>query len=139
MTDVGNETKSKRIGSFGNEKVDANTFAGWKLDYLKIDNCNQVDFNSKIRFSAFSQLINETGRAIYIAVNNNGKDQVEQWATFTANSWRTSPELITTLNAWTDFIEVLNHQNGLQKYASNKYGWNDPGVLQTGLGTLTSN
>ena len=39
-SDVGRLTCAKYPGSFDHEDVDAQTFADWRLDYVKYDGCN---------------------------------------------------------------------------------------------------
>lgn len=39
-SDVGNATCGDYPGSYGYEKLDAETFASWGIDYLKLDGCN---------------------------------------------------------------------------------------------------
>ena len=39
-SDAGVKTCQGRPGSYGYERVDAKTYAKWKVDYLKYDNCH---------------------------------------------------------------------------------------------------
>lgn len=132
MTDVGNKTKSGRVGSFNNEELDAGTLAGWGVDYLKVDNYD-ASFNGKFRYYILSQFVNQTSRPVYISLNNEGRDRVETWGNSSANSWRIVGEKATDFNL---MIEIMERANGKEQYAS-QYGWNDPGPLSIGLNILS--
>lgn len=71
-------TCGKYPGSLGFEQQDADTFAGWGVDYLKYDNCfNQGQSGTpKIsfdRYDAMSKALNNTGRPIFYSMCNWGQ------------------------------------------------------------------
>lgn len=49
-SDAGNDTCAGRPGSLGYEEIDASTYAGWKVDYLKYDNCHNDLIKPEIRY-----------------------------------------------------------------------------------------
>ena len=85
-------------GSLGHEKVDAQTFASWGVDYLKYDNCYnegqsgtpQISYN---RYKAMSDALNATGRPILYSLCNWGDDKPWEWGSSIANSWRMSGDI----------------------------------------------
>jgi alpha-galactosidase len=85
-------------GSLGHEKVDAQTFADWGVDYLKYDNCYnqglsgtpQISYN---RYKAMSDALNATGRPILYSLCNWGDDKPWEWGSSIANSWRMSGDI----------------------------------------------
>ena len=46
-SDAGDKTCAGRPGSLNYEEVDAQSYADWKVDYLKYDNCNNELINVK--------------------------------------------------------------------------------------------
>jgi alpha-galactosidase len=85
-------------GSLGHEKVDAQTFACWGVDYLKYDNCYnqgqsgtpQISYN---RYKAMSDALNATGRPMLYSLCNWGDDKPWEWGSSIANSWRMSGDI----------------------------------------------
>jgi hypothetical protein len=51
-------------GGLYHEKQDAQTFAEWQVDYLKYDNCGEIDLNSYAKFQTMRDALNDTGRLI---------------------------------------------------------------------------
>ena len=45
--DAGTKTCAGYPGSLGHEAIDARTWAGWGVDYLKYDNCNNQSDGSQ--------------------------------------------------------------------------------------------
>lgn len=64
-------------GSLSFERIDAQTFAQWGIDYLKYDSCGLTgELNTWQVFSTMRDALNATGRAIYYSVDalNNFND-----------------------------------------------------------------
>lgn len=85
-------------GSLGYEKIDAQTFADWGVDYLKYDNCynkgqSGTPLISYNRYKAMSDALNATGRPILYSMCNWGDDKPWEWASSIANSWRMSGDI----------------------------------------------
>lgn len=57
---------SGRPGSLYYEDIDAQSFAGWGVDFIKVDNCAQYAFGNS-RYQAMADAVNRTGRAIVIS------------------------------------------------------------------------
>ncbi|GAB7362776.1 hypothetical protein MBLNU230_g3080t1 [Neophaeotheca triangularis] len=94
-------------GSLGYEELDANTFASWGADILKIDNCfsseergyPNVDYypltSPRHRFEAFRDTLNATGRPMVYQVCEWGLDFPSEWAPDVGNSWRISNDIVS--------------------------------------------
>ncbi|KAI8849494.1 glycoside hydrolase superfamily [Chytridium lagenaria] len=78
---AGSKTCEKLPGSLGYEENDADSYAEWEVDYVKMDNCfteNLVDRAGTIkRYSAMRDALNSTGRPMVFSLCNWGF----------ANSW----------------------------------------------------
>jgi alpha-galactosidase len=63
--DAGTATCAGYPGSLGHEQIDAQTFAGWGVDYLKYDNCNNNSDGSRAdyirRYSAMGDALRASG------------------------------------------------------------------------------
>lgn len=74
--DVGHLTCEKYPGSFGHYQQDADLFAKWKVDYLKMDGCNLSTAPGRTKeqtyhdaYRAVSQALRRTGRDIVFSVS----------------------------------------------------------------------
>mmetsp|Transcript_11176 Transcript_11176/g.20328 ORF Transcript_11176/g.20328 Transcript_11176/m.20328 type:complete len:427 (+) Transcript_11176:55-1335(+) len=138
-TDRGSKTCAGRPGSLGYEKLDAETFASWGVDYVKEDNCHaSTGPNDKDvlfqQFAAFRDALNATGRPIFFSVCGGG-DQVP-WANLSyyatdprggpglANSWRISPDC----TEWLTCTQAA-HISSQVRSVSVRGGFNDPDML----------
>ena len=65
-----------RIGGAGHERIDAQTFADWGVDYLKYDWCRpQAPTHLQVHyFSAMRDALRATGRRIFYSINPNSSD-----------------------------------------------------------------
>lgn len=52
-------------GSAGHEDIDAKTFAGWGVDYLKHDSCG----SKLLSYPAMRDALNKTGRHMYYSIH----------------------------------------------------------------------
>ena len=75
------------------ETIDATTYAGWGVDYLKYDNCYATTA-PETRYPVMRDALNATGRAIFFSMCEWGVDNPATWAPAVGNSWRTTGELI---------------------------------------------
>ncbi|KAJ6013232.1 alpha-galactosidase/alpha-n-acetylgalactosaminidase [Penicillium herquei] len=69
--DSGHYTCGWRPGSWGYEERDAQTFAGWGVDYLKYDNCGGFEAMTEapqVRFGAMKNALLLSGRDIFYSV-----------------------------------------------------------------------
>jgi alpha-galactosidase len=124
-TDRGTNTCAGRPGSEGFEKKDADTYAGWGVDYLKEDSCHASD-DHQVAFQQYGTMrdaLNATGRDIYFSLCGwNSWYAPEGWSL--GNSWRIAGDC----NRWPDVLNAIDTNVPLAKYAR-PGGWNDPDML----------
>lgn len=106
----------------------------FRVDYLKYDNCYNLNISGKIRYFAMHKALNESGRHIFYSMCNWGQERAWEWAGPYANSWRTTGDISDN---WKSFTSILDQQVGLEVYAG-KGGWNDPDMLEVGNGGMTN-
>jgi hypothetical protein len=68
ILDRGNMTCQRRPGSLGYETKDANTYAAWGVDYLKLDSCYTNGTPSVVEYSIMRDALNASGRAIFYSL-----------------------------------------------------------------------
>ena len=137
-TDRGTKTCLGKPGSYGYEKVDAQQYAEWEIDYLKEDNCkapgganNHTEAHA--RFAMMRDALNSTGRRIFFSVCGGG-DQLPlgnlsyyahpPFGSALANSWRISADA----TEWLTTLHALGIDGELAQYAS-AGAYNDPDML----------
>jgi len=124
-TDRGTKTCAGRPGALGYEKIDADTYAAWTVDYLKEDSCYATsDHNQAFKqYGTMRDALNRTGRPIFFSLCG-----WEEWYAPVGynlgNSWRIGPDDST----WKDVIDDVNIDLRVHKY-SGPGGWNDPCLL----------
>ena len=68
ILDRGNMTCDGRPGSLGYETKDANTYASWGVDYLKLDSCHTNGTPAVVEYSIMRDALNATGRPIFFSL-----------------------------------------------------------------------
>jgi alpha-galactosidase len=66
--DAGFKTCDAKPGSLGFETKDANTYASWKIDYLKYDNCYSDGSIPEKRYPVMRDALNASGRTIFYSM-----------------------------------------------------------------------
>lgn len=127
-SDAGNKTCAGRPGSLGYEVTDAVTYALWKVDYLKYDNCNNDNITPLIRYPKMRDALNSTKRPIFYSLCEWGQDNPAEWAPRVGNSWRTTGDISDNFDA---MLERADLNNEWYQYAG-PGGWNDPDMLEVG-------
>ncbi|KAH9921937.1 glycoside hydrolase [Epithele typhae] len=100
---AGTYTCAGRFGSLGYEEIDAKTYAGWGVDYLKYDNCYNegragTPMISYERYNNMSMALNATGRPMVYSMCNWGEDGPWNFAIEIANSYRISGDIYPNYN-----------------------------------------
>jgi alpha-galactosidase len=132
---AGTTTCAGYPASLGNERRDAALWASWGIDYLKYDNCgDHRGQNGQQRYAAMRDALAATGRPIVYSLCNWGDENVWTWGMPTGNSWRTTGDIQAN---WNSIMGILDRQVGLEAY-SGPGGWNDPDMLEVGVGALTA-
>lgn len=133
-SDAGTKTCAGRPGSLGYEEIDAKTYAAWKVDYLKYDNCNNNNTKPEMRYPVMRDALNKTGRPIFFSMCEWGQDDPATWAPKVGNSWRTTGDIG---DSWGSMIGKADQNDKWASYAG-PGGWNDPDMLEIGNGGMST-
>ncbi|KAI9092532.1 hypothetical protein K1719_027660 [Acacia pycnantha] len=134
-SDAGNQTCSKQMpGSLGHEEQDAKTFASWGIDFLKYDNCENLNISPKDRYPKMSEALLNSGRPIFFSMCEWGQEDPELWAKSVGNSWRTTGDIE---DKWESMTNIADANDKWASYAG-PGGWNDPDMLEVGNGGMTT-
>lgn len=145
----GPKTCGNYEGSYGHERQDANTYAGWGVDYLKYDLCSYMSIMKlhdthqdpqkavdmmKQAYSTMHQALVATHRPIVYSLCEYGVGSVWEWGpTVGGNLWRTTDDIRDTYRS---MALIGFSQAGLEKFAGPGH-WNDPDMLEVGNGGMT--
>ena len=132
---AGTKTCAGYPGSLNHEKIDAETFAKWGVDYLKLDNCYNQGVGLIKRYAGMERALLATGRPIVFSLCEWGVKDPYQWAPKIGNLWRTTGDI---QDNWNSMINIVDQQVGLNQYAGPGH-WNDPDMLEVGNGGMTNN
>jgi alpha-galactosidase len=132
--DVGIATCQGRPGSFGHYQQDANTFASWGIDYIKMDWCNNTGLDPATQYTQFAQALSNSGGKIVFSICDWGTKQPWNWAPAIGNSWRTTPDISDN---WLSMINILEATSAFAASAG-PGAWNDPDMLEVGNGGMTN-
>ena len=61
-------TCAGRPGSEGYERKDADTYAEWNVDYLKLDTCGSINASAVVQYTLMRDALNSTGRPIFYSL-----------------------------------------------------------------------
>ncbi|MGK5444642.1 glycoside hydrolase family 27 protein [Micromonospora sp. URMC 105] len=134
-------------GSLGHERQDAATFAAWGVDYLKYDWCSP-DGSRDEQVAAFTLMrdaLRATGRDIVYSINPNSYHAVTgttyNWSAI-ADLWRTTEDIkpywdTGNVNSYPmGVVNIVDETLPLAGQAGPGH-WNDPDMLEVGVGGLT--
>jgi alpha-galactosidase len=119
------------------ERIDAETFAEWGIDFLKYDWCRahvNDGLDPKIAFKRMSDELRVTGKDIVYSISEYGHYDPQLWAPAFAQMWRTTDDLVAE---WKSLLRTIDLQESLYPF-SRPGAWNDPDMLQVGNGELSS-
>jgi alpha-galactosidase len=86
-------------GSWGNEELDADTYASWDIDYLKYDNCGGFQAGTQSpgeRFLIMGNALKNTGRDILYSLCQWGNQFPWFWADQLSDSYRMSGDITSS-------------------------------------------
>lgn len=140
-TDAGtNGCGGPGLGSYGHYQQDADQFAAWGYDAVKIDFCggHQQGLVPKDAYTQFSDAIqhNSAHRPMIINLCNPGAGRFDTWsyAPPIANSWRTDADIGTFHNVpWSRVVRNLD-SDAAHPEAAGPGHWNDPDYLGPEMG-----
>jgi len=130
---AGTNTCQGRPASLHYETADANQFAAWGIDYLKLDNCNNEGIPPQQRYPIMRDALNKTGRPIFYSLCEWGDQDPATWAGPVGNSWRTTGDISDN---WESMISRMDINEPLWQHAG-PGAWNDPDMLEIGNGGMT--
>ncbi len=135
-------------GSYKHEQQDAETYAGWGVDYLKYDLCSYRDLMKlhdpaqdpklaqammEAAYTRMHEAIVSTGRPIVYSLCQYGVDAVWEWGPKVGgNLWRTTDDIS---DSYRSMALIGFSQAGLEKFAGPGH-WNDPDMLEIGNGGM---
>lgn len=126
-------------GSYGHIKQDANTFAGWGIDYLKYDLCSGEAFYATAEtvyatYQEMGEALNATDRDIVYSLCEYGRFDVGSWGRQVGGHlWRTTGDIEDKYDV---MAKIGFDKNGVANHTGPN-GWNDPDMLEIGNGGMT--
>ncbi|TMM07115.1 MAG: hypothetical protein E6G05_03310 [Actinobacteria bacterium] len=147
------------VGSYGHYQQDANTFAAWGFDAVKVDFCGggQEGFPPQPLYAQFAQAVsnNASGRPMIFNVDNfwepgqidgthpslaNSSWGNYQWSPPIAQSWRTDTDVGFGHGGGILFSDVLRNldADAAHPEAAGPGHWNDPDYLGPELGMTSA-
>ncbi|CAH1164650.1 unnamed protein product [Phaedon cochleariae] len=125
-------------GSKYHLEVDANTFAEWGVDYLKLDGCYTDFHNIEEGYVEMGKYLNATGRPITYSCSWPAYQEPEGLKSNytklaeTCNLWRNWDDIE---DSWDNVTDIVDWFSGNQDRIANFSGpghWNDPDMLLIG-------
>ncbi|PNF24276.1 Alpha-N-acetylgalactosaminidase [Cryptotermes secundus] len=136
--DFGNYTCAGYPGVVGHMKTDAQTFADWEVDYVKLDGCYSEPEDMDTGYPEFGSYLNETGRPmIYSCSWPVYQEFAGIEPNFTAlkqycNLWRNYVDID---DSWEEVEIIMDYfaekQDSIAEHAGPGH-WNDPDMLIIG-------
>ena len=150
--DAGYETCQGAAGSYGHFQQDADLFASWGVDYVKLDYCNQPldQFPgmtqaqvAKIVYTEASEALRNSGRPMvfsesapaYVCCSGSNFTDELTWLYKEGNLWRFGSDIADN---WPSVLTNYEQDNtpGLAERAGPGH-WNDADMLEIGNGGLS--
>ncbi|UMM34725.1 hypothetical protein L5515_007673 [Caenorhabditis briggsae] len=141
--DYGTKTCGGYPGSYQHERTDAQTFAAWDVDYLKLDGCNIDQALMPIGYPLFEKELNDTGRPIMYSCS---------WPAYLidhpelvdynligkyCNTWRNFDDINSS---WKSIVSIISYYDKMQDKHIPTHGpgkWHDPDMLVIGNKGIT--
>ena len=133
----GKYTCGNKLGSYGYERKDAETYSKWGIDFLKYDWCSyEKIIPQKIRseyikpYQLMGNELRNQSRDIVYSLCQYGMDSVQVWGKeVNGNLWRTTNDIIDT---WYSLKTIgFDNQANLAPYSTEGH-FNDPDMLVVG-------
>ena len=135
----GTDTCGGYPGSEGYEEIDADTFAGWGVDYFKFDGCYNNLSGYETGYPRMGAALQATGRDIvyscswpaYLGSNESDKP-FDRMINSGCNSWRNWDDI---QNSWESVSSVIDHWGDYSTSLAAATGaghFNDPDMILVG-------
>uniref|UniRef100_A0A336M9C7 Alpha-galactosidase n=1 Tax=Culicoides sonorensis TaxID=179676 RepID=A0A336M9C7_CULSO len=136
--DYGNYTCAGYPGILGYLQQDADLFASWDVDFVKLDGCYSLPLDMDYGYPEFGRHLNRTGRPmiyscswpvyqIYAGINPNFSSIIEH-----CNLWRNFDDI---QDSWASLESIIDYYGNNQDNIAPNAGpghWNDPDMLIIG-------
>ncbi|MFQ6045267.1 MAG: glycoside hydrolase family 27 protein [Gemmatimonadales bacterium] len=132
-TDIGPKTCQGRPGSYGHFLQDAQTYAAWGVDYVKVDWCHADSLDAQSQYKAFREALDATGRPIVLSICEWGRNRPWEWARGIGQLWRVTGDI---WDGWQSVVWIMN-ANAPHWEAAGPGHWNDADMLEVGNGGMT--
>jgi len=132
-------------GSMGHLATDAQTFAEWKVDYLKLDGCYSNWTQQEVGYPEMRMELNSTGRPIVYSCSWPAylldKPQLVNYTVIgeNCNLWRNFDDIQMSWSSVFSIINWYNDNNALLRSAQAPGRWNDPDMIISGNPELSVN
>ncbi|OHA46853.1 MAG: hypothetical protein A3A80_00530 [Candidatus Terrybacteria bacterium RIFCSPLOWO2_01_FULL_44_24] len=137
-------------GSYKKADRDAQLFADWGVDYVKVDWCYtrkpfvRSVLDPRVAYGEWRDAILKTGRPIVLSICEWGGSKPWEWAGDVGHLWRTTGDIgdkwIASVSNKHIFglgvIDIIDRNADLWSYAGPGH-WNDPDMLEVGNGGMT--
>jgi alpha-galactosidase len=138
---AGSMTCQSRPGSRGYQFQDARTYAGWGVDYLKYDWCNDEGQNAKAAYKTMSDALKACGRPIVFSICEWGYNKPWEWGNGIGHLWRTTEDIRDCYLCTFDWggvgvLDIIDKQVELYPFSGPGH-WNDLDMLEVGNGGMT--
>ncbi|XP_045582354.2 alpha-N-acetylgalactosaminidase [Procambarus clarkii] len=136
--DFGTHTCGGYPGIMGNLELDANTFAEWGVDYVKLDGCYADPVDMDAGYPEFGNFLNKTGRPMVYSCSwpdyQLAAGMTPNWSAIidTCNLWRNFDDIE---DSWDSVTSIINYYGDNQDDIAPHAGpghWNDPDMLIIG-------
>lgn len=134
----GPRTCGRFLGSLDHERQDADSYAGWGVDYLKYDLCSYEDTklpkeptvaDHQAPYRLMGAALAAQSRDIVFSLCQYGNADVWKWGgEVRGNLWRTTGDIE---DSWRSVREIMASQEKSAPYAAPGH-WNDPDMLVVG-------
>lgn len=119
-----------RPGSKDHFEQDANVFAEWGVDVVKMDWCNTEGMVPEDTYPKMSQALNKTGRPIHFNMCEWGRDSPWDWGPKVAQSWRATGDHTGT---WESTKQIIAERTRIPpNQGGAPFAWNDMDMLESG-------
>ena len=136
--DFGNYTCGGYPGSQYHLSTDAETFAEWGVDMLKLDGCNTDVQDMNAGYPAMGKALNETGRPIVYSCSwpdyqrSAGMKVNYTNIALNCNLWRNYGDIQDSWDSVTGIVDYYGDNQDLFAWAAGPGHWNDPDMLIVG-------
>lgn len=136
--DYGTYTCAGYPGVIDNMKLDADTFAEWEVDYVKLDGCYAETESMDIGYPEFGKYLNQTGRPMVYSCSwpvyqeYDGQTPDYNLMIEHCNLWRNWDDIDDSYDSMRGIMDYFaKNQNRIQPHAGPGH-WNDPDMLLLG-------